>query len=69
MSSWTDEDHKKAERYAMDVLRGVGIEDRTINSPLEIAMHWRRETTARERDYVFKTNIGRMASAQHERAS
>lgn len=66
MSSWTDEDHKRAERYAMDAIRGVGVEDRMINSPLEIAMHYRRETTPRERDYAFKTSRGRAASIKHE---
>lgn len=66
MSSWTPEDHAKAERYAMLALDGVGVTDRTINEPLNIAMHYRRETTARERDYVFKTNRGRIASIKHE---
>ena len=67
VSSWTEDDHKKAERYAMAAIGGVGIEGRTINSPLEIAMHYRRETTARERDYVFKTARGQLASIQHEK--
>lgn len=69
VSSWTEEDTAKAERYAMTALSGVGVADRTINEPLKIAMHYRRETTARERDYVFKTNAGRIASRKHERGT
>lgn len=49
-----------------DVLRGVGIEDRTRADPYASAMHWRRETTARERDYVFKTAGGRAAARRHQ---
>ena len=67
MSSWTDIDHAKANTYATSILCGVGIEDRTISEPLSIAMHFRRETTARERDYVFKTQRGRIASIKHEK--
>lgn len=51
----------------MTAINGVGVSDRTINGPLEIAMHYRRETTARERDYVFKTGRGRVASVLHEK--
>lgn len=51
--------------YAAMTLQGAGIEDRTISEPLNVTMHYRRETTARERDYVFKTNAGRIASVRH----
>lgn len=66
VTSWSEEDHRKAERYAMDALRGVGIEDRTRADPHASGMHWRRETTARERDYVFKTAGGRAAARRHQ---
>lgn len=68
LSSWTDEDRSKAERYALMALRGVGVEDRTIAEPGGVALHYRRETTDRERDYVFKTNPGRMAALKHDKA-
>jgi hypothetical protein len=67
VSSWTDHDKAKAHSYAMQTLRGVGIDDRTISDPLEIAMHYRRETTQQERDYVFKTQRGRAASRKQEK--
>lgn len=66
VSSWTEGDKAKVDQYAMTALHGVGIDDRTINEPLEIAMHFRRETTTRERDYVFKTQRGRLASLKHD---
>ena len=68
VSSWTDAEKNKAEQYAMATLSGVGIDDRTIAEPFHIGMHYRRETTAKERDYVFKTNPGRMASVKHEQS-
>lgn len=67
VSSWTEEDRKKAERYAYAALEGVGVHDRTIMEPGATVIHVRRETTDRERDYVFKTNRGRFASIQHEK--
>jgi hypothetical protein len=67
VSSWTDDDKVKAERYALNTLRGVGVDNRTINEAGDIAVHYRRQTTTRERDYVFKTNPGRAASLKHER--
>jgi hypothetical protein len=67
VSSLTDHDKAKAERYAMMTLQGVGIEDRTICEPLNVTMHYRRETTGMERDYVFKTQRGRLASMKHEK--
>jgi hypothetical protein len=51
----------------MAALQGAGVVDRTISEPGVVAVHYRRETTDLERDYVFKTNIGRFASRQHER--
>lgn len=65
LPSWTDDDRKRADKYAMMALHGVGVEDRTINEDGAAALHLRRETTARERDYLFKTNPGRMASLKH----
>lgn len=67
VSSWTGEERSKAERYANDALRGVGVSDRTVCDDGGTAIHVRRETTASERDYVFKTNAGRYASRQHEK--
>lgn len=67
LSSWTDDDRAKAERHAMTTLAGVGVDDRTVAEPGAAAMHFRRQTTERERDYVFKTHPGRIASMKHER--
>lgn len=66
VSSWTGEDRTKAERYAKIALQGAGVEDRTISEDGAVAMHVRRETTDRERDYVFRTPRGRAASRTHE---
>ena len=48
-------------------LAGCGVDDRMHEVAGDFAVHWRRETTPGERDYVFKTNRGRMASIKHER--
>lgn len=67
MSSWTEEDKTKATRYAEMTLAGCGVDDRMHEIAGDTAVHWRRETTASERDYVFKTNRGRVASINHQR--
>ena len=51
----------------MATLDNVGIDDRTVVEQGEVAMHFRRQTTERERDYVFKTQAGRIASRKHEK--
>ncbi len=66
VSSWTDDEKAKAERYAVGALDGAGVVDRTVFELGATAMHWRRETTGRERDYVFKSNLGRVAAKRHE---
>jgi hypothetical protein len=53
----------------MMTLRGIGQDDRTVSEAGSTAMHYRRETTERERDYVFKTQAGRIASRKHQTAT
>ena len=67
VSSWTQADHSRAETIAANVLEGVGVSDRSRAEPFTLGLHVRRETTAQERDAVFKTPRGRRAALAHER--
>lgn len=67
MSSWTDQDRSEAEAIAARTLAGVGIDDRMRSDYTDGALHVRKESTAQERDSVFKTPRGRAASRQHEK--
>jgi hypothetical protein len=67
VSSWTHADRLRTETIANNVLDGVGIHDRTRADTFNLGLHVRRETTAQERDSVFKTPRGRLAALAHQK--